>query len=64
MHQFKIGDAVRYHAHGQFLAALKSNYEVTRLMPCEDGQEARYRIKNVGEGFERVALHDQLEPCA
>ncbi len=59
-HKFSIGQNVRYTAgpFGRFGAG--GSFKVVKLLPT-DGDEQQYRIKSVGEAFERVAKESQLD---
>jgi hypothetical protein len=58
-HKFSIGQSVRYTAGpGRFGAS--GTFKVVKLLPSE-GDEQQYRIKSVGEAFERVAKESQLD---
>jgi hypothetical protein len=54
----KTGDKVYF--DGPFSVGASSPYTVVRVMPLEKDDLPRYRIKNAGESFERVAHEDQL----
>jgi hypothetical protein len=57
-HIFRLGEILRFTAQVRTMAA-EGDYEVVGLLPPR-GEEPQYRIKNVREGHERVALQDQL----
>ena len=59
-HKFTIGQNVRYTSgpFGRFGAS--GAFKVVKLLPLE-GDEHQYRIKSVGEAFERVAKESQLD---
>lgn len=57
-HIYRVGEIVRFTAQARTTAA-EGGYEITGLLPPR-GDEPQYRIKNVHEGYERVALQDQL----
>jgi hypothetical protein len=57
-HIFRLGEILRFTAQVRTMAA-EGDYEVVGLLPPH-GDEPQYRIKNVREGHERVALQDQL----
>ena len=60
-HKYSIGENVRYTA-GPFTRAgtQHGSFTVVKLLP-NDGDEHQYRIKSVGEAFERVAKESQLD---
>jgi hypothetical protein len=41
-------------------AAVSGSYKIVRLLP-PDGEDFQYRIKSIGEAYERVARESQLE---
>jgi len=43
-----------------FSASGSSPYTIVRVMPIENDDRRRYRIKSASESFERVANEDQL----
>lgn len=57
-HVYRLGEILRFTAQVRTMAA-DGDYEVVGLLPPR-GDEPQYRIKNVREGHERVALQDQL----
>src|ERR1700744_3331076 len=57
LHTFKIGDIVTYRS--QMGMHDGGTYEVTRLLPA-DSPEPSYRLKSVGEQYERVAKEYEL----
>lgn len=58
-HKYSLGQSVRYTAGpGRFGAS--GSFKVVKLLPSE-GDEQQYRIKSVGEAFERVAKESQLD---
>jgi hypothetical protein len=60
-HRFKIGQAVSFTPGRLAVPASGREYKVLRLMPFEGG-DLQYRIKSVGETFERVAKESELAP--
>ena len=58
-HSFKIGQKVRFAPGRSSLAATSAEYEITRLLPPEGGQNL-YRIKGMAETFERMARESDL----
>jgi hypothetical protein len=61
MHKFTIGQSVDL-VPTTLRPAAPGAYEVRRLVPAPDGspENPRYRIKNVAEKHERVALESEL----
>ena len=60
-HKYTLGQTVSY-TPGMFGRNNGSGtYRVVRLLPY-DGGEFQYRIKSLGETYERVARESQLEP--
>jgi hypothetical protein len=58
-HKYSIGQSVRFTSGpGRFGA--NGSFKVVKLLPT-DGDEQQYRIKSVGEAFERVAKESQLD---
>jgi hypothetical protein len=59
-HKYSIGQAVRYTSgpFGRFGAS--GTFKIIKLLPPE-GDEHQYRIKSMGEAFERVAKESQLD---
>lgn len=58
-YKYSLGQSVRYTAGpGRFGAS--GSFKVVKLLPSE-GDEQQYRIKSVGEAFERVAKESQLD---
>jgi hypothetical protein len=58
-HKFKVGQIVDYHANHRGLPASLKAYTITRQLPS-DGTDLQYRIKSVGETFERIAKERDL----
>jgi hypothetical protein len=58
-HKYSIGQTVRYTA-GPARFGASGSFKVVKLLPS-DGDEQQYRIKSVGEAFERVAKESQLD---
>lgn len=58
-HKFKVGQVVEFAAPRLSMRTIGGKYEVVRLLPW-DGGEFQYRIKAVGESFERIAKESQL----
>ena len=59
-HKYSIGQNVRYTAGPFTRAGSNGSFTVVKLLPT-DGDEHQYRIKSVGEAFERVAKESQLD---
>ena len=59
-HKYAIGQTVHYTSGMIGRANGSGSYLVVRLLPFE-GDEFQYRIKRVGEAYERVAKESQLE---
>ena len=59
-HKFSIGQNVYYTGGMIGRASATGSYRVVRLLPPEGG-DYQYRIKSVGEAYERVAKESQLE---
>ena len=53
-HKFKVGQFVDYNA-----GRLGMSAKIQRLLPAEGG-DLLYRIKSIGEAFERVAKEREL----
>lgn len=60
LHKFSIGQNVYYTGGMVGRASSPGSYRVVRLLP-PDGGDYQYRIKSVGEAYERVAKESQLE---
>lgn len=58
-HKFKVGQTVEYNPGSVGVRASSREYKVMRLLPPE-GVDLLYRIKSVGEAFERVAKEREL----
>jgi hypothetical protein len=58
-HKFKVGQLVAYSPGRMGMSASAREYKVLRLLPAEGG-ELLYRIKSIGEAFERVAKEREL----
>lgn len=54
----KAGDKVYF--DGPPSVGVTSPYTIVKVMPVENDDLRRYRIKSTGENFERVAHEDQL----
>ena len=59
-HKYSIGQTVRYIAGPISRVNDSGTFKVVKLLPV-DGDEHQYRIKSVGEAFERVAKESQLD---
>lgn len=53
-----VGDKVYFDA--PLGTASQTQYTIVRVMPIENDDRRRYRIKSTAESFERVANEDQL----
>ena len=58
-HKFKVGQLVDYNPGRSSMSASARVYKILRLLPAE-GSDPLYRIKSVGEAFERVAKEHEL----
>lgn len=58
-HRFKVGQAVSFSPGRMAVPPGGREYKVLRLMPIEGG-DLLYRIKSVGETYERVARESEL----
>ena len=58
-HKFKVGQVVDYDPGRLGMRASAREYKVVRLLPPE-GSDLLYRIKSVGETFERVVKEHEL----
>jgi hypothetical protein len=58
-HKYKVGQVVDYDPGRMGMRASAREYKVVRLLPPE-GTDLLYRIKSVGETFERVAKEREL----
>ena len=58
-HKFKVGQAVDYDPGRLGMRASSREYRVVRQLPPE-GSDLLYRIKSVGETFERVVKEHEL----
>jgi hypothetical protein len=58
-HKFKVGQVVDYKPGGMSVRASSREYKIVRLLPPE-GVDLLYRIKSIGEAFERVAKEHEL----
>jgi hypothetical protein len=59
-HKYSVGQAVYYTSGMLGRAAVSGSYRIVRLLP-PDGDDFQYRIKSLGEAYERVARESQLE---
>lgn len=57
-----VGDRVYFDA--PLGTGSQAEYTIMRVMPVENDDQRRYRIKSAAEHFERVAHEDQLTPSA
>ncbi len=59
--KYGVGENVRFTAAAVSRPGATGIYTVVRVLPLE-GDEQSYRIKHVGETYERVARESQLDP--
>ena len=59
-HKFKVGQTVRYTSGPYGRSSAVGVYQVTQLLPSEDGDQ-QYRIRNANEPHERVVKESQLD---
>lgn len=59
-HKFSVGQRVFYTGGMVGRSSGNGTYQVVRLLPS-DGSDYHYRIKSMGEAYERVAKESQLE---
>jgi hypothetical protein len=60
-HKFRVGELVDYNPGRLAVPPSARQYTVLRLLPAE-GSDLLYRIKAIGEAFERVAKEHELTP--
>ena len=60
MHKYAIGQTVYFTSGMIGRHSGSGSYQVVRLLP-PDGDDFQYRIKSLGEAYERVAKESQLE---
>lgn len=58
-HKFRVGQLVDYNPGRMGMSASAREYKILRLLPPE-GNDLLYRIKSIGEAFERVAKEREL----
>jgi hypothetical protein len=59
-HKYKVGQSVEFKPGRRSAISTSSfNYKIVRLLPVQ-GEDPLYRIKSVGEPFERVASEREL----
>lgn len=58
-HKFKIGQTVYFRAGRSNMASTSGQYKIIKLLPAS-GDQPQYRIKGLGEPFERVVLEGNL----
>jgi hypothetical protein len=58
-HKFRVGQLVDYNPGRRGTLTSAKGYKVLRLLPAEGG-DLLYRIKSIGEMFERVATEREL----
>ena len=59
-HKFAVGQDVYYTSGRIGRTGISGSYRIIRLLP-PDGEDFQYRIKSLGEAYERVARESQLE---
>ena len=59
-HKYQVGETVYFTSPTFGRAAATGSYTVVKLLPSE-GDDYQYRIKSIGEAFERVAKESQLD---
>jgi hypothetical protein len=59
IHKFKVGQLVEFKPGRTAMPASSREYKIVRLLPA-DGEDPLYRIKSVGEPFDRVAKEHEL----
>jgi hypothetical protein len=59
IHKYKIGQLVEFKPGRTTMPASSREYKIVRLLPA-DGDDPLYRIKSVGEPFDRVAKEHEL----
>ena len=57
-HKFSVGQVVHFVGPRLSMPTV-GRYEIMRLLPF-DGSQFQYRIKGVGQSFERIATEGQL----
>jgi hypothetical protein len=58
-HKYKVGQRVEFRPGRSAMPASAREYTIVRLLPVE-GEDLLYRIKAVGEPFDRVAKEREL----
>jgi hypothetical protein len=58
-HKYRVGQLVDYNPGRLGMAGSAREYKILRLLPPE-GTDLLYRIKSIGEAFERVAKEREL----
>jgi hypothetical protein len=59
-HKYAVGQTVHYTAGIFGRSGASGLFQVVKLLPSE-GDDHQYRIKSLGEPYERVAKESQLE---
>ena len=59
-HKYRVGETVFYTSGMAGRGNGTGTYQIIRLLP-PDGSDFQYRIKSIGEAYERVAKESQLE---
>jgi hypothetical protein len=58
-HKYKVGQSVEFRPSRSAMSITSAGYKIVRLLPMEGG-DPLYRIKSVGEPFDRVAREREL----
>lgn len=58
-HKYTVGQLVEFRPGRLVIAAPSRDFTIVRLLPAEGG-DLLYRIKSVGEPFDRVAKEREL----
>jgi hypothetical protein len=59
-HKYLVGQTVQYTAGAFGRSGASGSFRIVKLLPSE-GDDYQYRIKSVGEPYERVAKESQLD---
>ena len=60
-HKYKVGQPVDFRPSRGAMPASSRAYKIVRLLPPE-GEDLLYRIKSIGEPFDRIAKERELRP--
>jgi hypothetical protein len=58
-HKYKVGQSVEFRPRRSAMSTTSAGYKIVRLLPVQGG-DPLYRIKSVGEPFDRVAREREL----